>query len=383
MKVLNILISVHLDKRNFHKLGFKAYLKFFDKIKIFFIDEGYSFKKDKVFYHKKIEIIKIDNLIKLFELFNEKKNSLYLDFTLDGYKTTIIKAILYFKKNKRVIFKLGNYPRLFNVKKKIFPISINKIIQILKSKFYQLLERKFFSKNNIYICGGKKFENEYKKFNIINAHSWDYNNILNKKKNHIKKNNYFLYLDQYAHGHPDYSYFKLNKIDPKTFYDSLNSFFNQLEKRFQKKIIIAAHPKANKNSYMYKKKSYFKGRDIYFDSTMNLAQNCFATLSHDTTAISYSVIYKKPIIFIVNNEMLRIKTNRENEIRVFAKELGSYLTNIDTKNYLKNVARHISSINKKKYKKYFIDYIKNNKNNKNKRIDKIICELHTKTVNKF
>ena len=378
MKVLNILISVHLDKRNFHKLGFKTYLKFFDKIKIFFIDEGYSFKKDKLFDHKKIEIIKIDNLYKLSKLLNEKKNLFYLDFTLDGFKTTITKGILHFKKNKRVIFKLANYPRLLNVKKKIIPVSINKIIQILKSKFYQLLEQKFFSKNNLYICAGKKFENKYKKFNIINAHSWDFNDTLNIKKNNIKKNNYFLYLDQYAHGHPDYSYFKLNKIDPKSFYDSLNSFFYQLEKKFKKKIIIAAHPKANKNSYIYKRKSYFKGRDIYFDSTMSLTQNCFATLSHDTTAISYSVIYKKPIIFIVNNEMIRIKTNRENEIGIFAKELGSYLINIDKNNCLKNVGAHLNKINKKKYNNYFIDYIKNKKNNKNKRIDKIICELHTK-----
>tara|TARA_B110000967_G_C18655181_1_gene445379 strand:+ start:603 stop:764 length:162 start_codon:yes stop_codon:yes gene_type:complete len=53
MKVLKILMSIPLDKGNFYKLGVKTYLVFFDKIQIFYIDEEYYFKKDKIFIHKK------------------------------------------------------------------------------------------------------------------------------------------------------------------------------------------------------------------------------------------------------------------------------------------------------------------------------------------
>ena len=379
MKNLNILVSVHLDKKNYFKWGIDYYVKYFDKIKIFYIDEGYPFKIEKIFYHRKIKIIKIDSLYKIFKLFDIKSNDkLFLDHSLSGIKSFIIKIILYLKKKKRIIFKLGNIPKL-KISRKSYLSKINrKIFKIISIRLYNYLEKNFLFKHNIYFCAGKKFEQEYKNYNIIKTHSWDFNDTLNKRKNHIKKNNYFLYLDQYAHGHPDYNYFQLNKIDPKTFYDSLNRFFNQLEKKFKKKIIIAAHPKANKNSYMYKKKSYFKGREIYFNSTMNLIKNCFATLLHDTTAISYAVIYKKPSIFIINNEMIRIKTNRENEIRIFAKELGSYFINIDNKSCIKNFDTSINNINRKKYKKFLIDYINNKKNNKNIRIDKIICQLYTK-----
>ena len=37
MKNLNILVSVHLDKKNYFKWGIDYYVKYFDKIKIFYI----------------------------------------------------------------------------------------------------------------------------------------------------------------------------------------------------------------------------------------------------------------------------------------------------------------------------------------------------------
>ena len=52
MKVLKILMSIPLDKRNFYKLGVKTYLDFFDKIQIFHIDEGYYFEKNKIRAHR-------------------------------------------------------------------------------------------------------------------------------------------------------------------------------------------------------------------------------------------------------------------------------------------------------------------------------------------
>ena len=69
MRVLKILMSIPLDKRNFNKLGIKTYLDFFDKIQIFHIDEGYYFEKNKIFIHKKIEIIKINYFYNYISIF--------------------------------------------------------------------------------------------------------------------------------------------------------------------------------------------------------------------------------------------------------------------------------------------------------------------------
>ena len=183
------------------------------------------------------------------------------------------------------------------------------------------------------------------------------------------------YQGIYAHFTRDYDYFKFAKVDPKIFYDSLNNFFDKLEKKFKKKVIIAAHPRANIYSYFKNKKSYFQNRQIYFNKTLELSQKCFATISHDTTAISYSVIYKKPIIFILNDEMVRVKKNRKQEISVFSKELGSSLINIDKDNYSFN-NENFFKINVKKYDNYFINYIQNDKKDK-KTIDKIICDIYS------
>ena len=101
MKTLNILTSVHLDKKNYFKWGIDHYVKYFDKIKIFYIDENIFLKLKKIFNHSKIEIIKIDNLYKIFKSFNiNTDDKLFLDFTLFGFKSSIIKTILYFKKKK-------------------------------------------------------------------------------------------------------------------------------------------------------------------------------------------------------------------------------------------------------------------------------------------
>jgi hypothetical protein len=375
MKVLKILMSIPLDKRNFYKLGVKTYLDFFDKIQIFHIDEGYYFEKNKIFIHKKIEIIKINYFYQLIKFLKIRKGSIYLDCTLPGLKTTIIKTILHLKKDKIISFRLGILPKLKKPERSYSILSAIKFLKYFYLAIFQFIENKFLIKRRINLCAGRKSENEYKKFNVIKAHSWDFDETLKVKKKNIRKKDFFLYLDQWAHGHPDYDYFKFAKVDPKIFYDSLNNFFDKLEKKFKKKVIIAAHPRANIYSYFKNKKSYFQNRQIYFNKTLELSQKCFATISHDTTAISYSVIYKKPIIFILNDEMVRVKKNRKQEISVFSKELGSSLINIDKDNYSFN-NENFFKINVKKYDNYFINYIQNDKKDK-KTIDKIICDIYS------
>ena len=64
------------------------------------------------------------------------------------------------------------------------------------------------------------------------------------QKKIVNKKNFFLYLDQYEHDHPDYNYNEVRKINAKDFYKSLNIFFDRLEQKFKKKVIIAAHPRS-------------------------------------------------------------------------------------------------------------------------------------------
>ena len=45
-----------------------------------------------------------------------------------------------------------------------------------------MIENKFLIKRRINLCAGNKSENEYKKFNVIKAHSWDFDETLEIKK---------------------------------------------------------------------------------------------------------------------------------------------------------------------------------------------------------
>ena len=373
MKTLNILVSVHLDKKNYFKWGIDYYLKYFDKIKIFHIDEKYLFKIEKIFNHRKIKIIKIDNLYKIFKLFNiNGDDKLFLDFMLFGFKSSIIKTILYLKKKKRIVFKLGNIPSLKISEKSYLSIINRRIFKLIPIIIYNFLEKNFLSKYNIYFCAGKKFETEYKNFDIIKTHSWDLNEKLKTNFKKVKLKNYFLYLDQYEHNHPDYLYFNRDTVDPVPFYKSLNSFFLFLEKKYKMDVIIAAHPKAPVSYY----KKYFKKKKFYFNKTLELTKNCFATLIHDTTAVSYSVIYEKPTIFLINNEMIRVRKNRKKIIEIFSRALGSSFINIDKKDDLLKIKDNIKTINKNRYKNYFKNYILNSKKNKNKKIETLVCNKY-------
>ena len=157
MKTLKILISVPLDKRNFERFDIDIYLNFFDKIQIYHIHEGINFKKDKIFNHKKIEIFKINNYLKLFQLLKIEKGPIYLDYTLPGLKSCIFKIVLYFKDFKKIISKIGHIPapkiREFN-----FNIKIKKIFNLINIKFFDLIEETFFKKKIFIFVREKKFK---------------------------------------------------------------------------------------------------------------------------------------------------------------------------------------------------------------------------------
>ena len=368
MKTLKILISIQLDESNFKKFGIDVYLNFFDKIQIYYIHEGINFKKDKIFNHKKIEILKIDNYFQLFKLLSIDKQPIYLDYTLPGLKSYTLKIILYFKKYKKIIFKLGNIPKI-KFKKIDFNIKIKRILKLINITIFQQLEERFFTKRNIYICAGKIMQDQYKAKNIIKCHSYDLNKKL-ETKNYYNNKNYFLYIDQYIHNHPDYKYGGKDRVNPIKFYNSLNNFFNKLEKKYKKKIIIAAHPKA-------KKHSYFINRKVISNRIVELSKNCFSTIAHTSTSISFSIIFNKPIIFIVNDEMLRVDSNAKQKISSFTKELDSQVFNIDENSNIDEINRQLLSINKKKYKNYYKNYISYKVNNK-KKIGDIICDIYSK-----
>ena len=119
------------------------------------------------------------------------------------------------------------------------------------------------------------------------------------------------------------------------------------------KVIVCAHPKSdykNNSNYLY-------GRKFVKNETINLVKNCNIVFAHCSTAITYAVVYKKPLVFLLSNEYIRSFDNYTP--LVTAKKLNSSYFNIDDKNNDSKIQNiNLFKIDKKKYKIYTDDYIK-------------------------
>ena len=94
---------------------------------------------------------------------------------------------------------------------------------------------------------------------------------------------------------------------------------------------------------------------------MELVKDCSLCLTFNSTAISFAVLFKKPILFLSNNFFIPpIKTSIENVAKYFGKT--PLLTNNKTIN-LQRIRKEMK-INSKKYIKYRKEYLSMNNSNK-------------------
>jgi len=221
---------------------------------------------------------------------------------------------------------------------------------IIKKAILNSILKNFYNiKPNFFLVAGTKYINELKKkYKIIRCNTWDYSRFLrlNKQDNFYKKN-YAVYL---AHSGPenisDSHFWKTKTCYTFDWYTKLNFFFNEIEKKYNLKVIIALHPKDKPK----KKHPYLNQRSCFYNKTAELVKNSKFVLTINSTSISYAILYSKPICFIYSNE------NYENpgDLRYsmyLANKLGIKSINIDKYT--------ISDLTLKYSKKKYKDYIKN------------------------
>lgn len=237
------------------------------------------------------------------------------------------------------------------------------LIGNLKSKinqyFFNNIIGNFFNiKPDYLFIAGKKFLNDKKKNCIIvKGNSWDYSRYvreLKKNKKNININSdYAVFLANSGPKYPTDSHLYKTKVTEtvKNWYGGLNRFFNNLENKFDLKVIIATHPKAK----FEKKIPYLGNRRAYKNSAMELVKNCKYVITHQSTSLSYATIYKKPIFFIYTNE-----TKKNPGVFKYNKFLSKLLVGklINMNNYSKNDINHFKINNlKTKYNNYIKNYL--------------------------
>lgn len=145
-----------------------------------------------------------------------------------------------------------------------------------------------------------------------------YGNLIEQKN----FDNYIVFLDEYSPYHPDNDFFKIPHADKKdTYYPRLESFFHYLEKKYNAKVVIAAHPRSE-----YQTKEHFKSFIIIKYRTLDLIKHCHFALIHSSTSINFINLFEKNAIFFNTSSMRWVYKKATG---VFAKLHGKFPVEVD------------------------------------------------------
>ncbi len=194
-----------------------------------------------------------------------------------------------------------------------------------------------------------KFKSQYKvghSTQFVYASSFDYRTFIQESNSPtVSERNEAVFLDEYYPYHPDLKGIII--IDPEAYYLMLNRFFEKFENKYGVNVVIAGHPKAD-----YTKNNPFEGREILFGETASMVRSCKYVLTHSSTAVSFAVLWKKPVLVLNFKKVLFHLEGKMTD--KFAKTLGTDLVYLDT-SYSMDFKMNV---NQKKYRDYKNRFVK-------------------------
>jgi hypothetical protein len=183
---------------------------------------------------------------------------------------------------------------------------------------------------------------------FININHFDHDNYLAVKDSpeRIINNRYCVFLDSYLPYHPEFKLFNVETIAPESYFKSLNTFFKEIENKYDLEVVIAAHPISDYTN------NPFAGRKIFTFKTNELVRDCEFVIAQMSTAISYAVLYNKKLLLIYTDE---IEQNGYiyKWTKNFSQAFGVNLFNIDRE----NTPSAIQEINTEAYNDYKYKYL--------------------------
>jgi len=276
---------------------FKSLLKDLDvKEVVFFINFPYNGK-----------------VIRLFRLFTVKNLKIFI----------IARGILPVpgKTVKKSILKLFE-PGMF---RKGIDFGLNKVALILKKiKYIKSFDRIYFAGDAAINIAGVGYKKDTVKSELVCINSSDYDRYLNLSTEKLIEDRYVVFLDEYLPYHPDVKMFGLVTVEAEDYYNSLNKYFDDVEKRYNVIVVIAAHPKAE----LYQNNNFYNNRQVIFNKSVELINSAEFVLGHSSTSISFAVLSKKPIIFLYTQYMKENMAYYFDGIYHFANFLNSSLVDI-------------------------------------------------------
>lgn len=357
-KKLIFISSQPIDQRNLERFQF------------LYLDEKFNFEhwdisdiqsKIKIIYDEKkiqtnIKTLKLKKKIELFKNYlNLPKRTFVIDISsYDSIFYILIKNLAFFRGIKFIYLYIGDYVQTINSNKSLYLLKKifqkNYLLSLIKQKLLFIKKYLRFYKFSYSFVGGNINIKKHKGKNIIFSHSLDYNNYLDST--HLTKpidENYIVYIDQMYTSHPEYDFLKIPSFIDKNFFYDLELFFKALTKKYNKKIIICAHPKAKRDD------QYLKNfENVVFDQLDLYTKHADLVVAHDSIGVNYPILFKKPLYLLSMPGMEM--SNKYDNINLMSKKLGCNF--IDIKNFDFKNLEDIKTVDNEKYEKYIKDYIK-------------------------
>ena len=376
-KKILILIDQPITKYFMKRIELK-YLLNLRKVDVYIFNLLFFFNK-KIYSHYDANNLKFTSITKIESYYDFFKNigkikgekyclnlignvnlkSLLINIYLKFYDFTNLRILHLGDPSYRLIKKRENFlKRIFKRR----TVSISQFIKISSLRFLSkfILENKkkdiIIFTSPVLVKGLDKSKNYHKANSFETAQSL--NNLYK-----IKKKKYFVFVDQEQEDNYDHkiNYSLKNYIDPNNYLSKLNLFFDNFENKYNYKIKIALANRRVKNINKLKKK-----RLAYRNKTVELIRDSAGIITHNSLAINYAIFFKKPIIFLHNNDMKK-KNTKFLSINGISNLLGSINFNLDDcfNSKFDNInLKTINKINYYKYKKYEYTYLKFRQSNK-------------------
>ena len=107
-----------------------------------------------------------------------------------------------------------------------------------------------------------------------------------------------MFIDSWYPYHPDWA----NRVpdfdwlaQAKPYYESINSFFDEVERTYGCEVIVAAHPNADYSTNPY------GGRKCIQNKSVALVKDAKAVILHVSNSLNFIAYYDKPFCMVTNN----------------------------------------------------------------------------------
>ena len=237
-------------------------------------------------------------------------------------------------------------------------ITLKKILQILQHRFSSFLKRIGYVPEPIIVftAGKKSNQNYNQKTMTIEINHYDYENYISLRQHQDRRKSkpYAVFLDEFTPYHPDYDLLKIKKVNPDVYYNSVNKFFNMIEEKYNLEIVIAQYPKSDYQTDVY------EGREMIKHQTNQLIRDSQFVLAHGSTALSFAVLYSKPILFFYNDQFeMYYKNSDLRSIRNLSYCLGGSIYNIDKLESIEDI--HLNEVDFSLYEEFKYNYLTSTK----------------------